>query len=79
MSDLKKIDWNTLLGYFSHVQSKVSSQLASLAANTSTTAPGQFLMMQFQMASVTQMGDSISNMISQFNAMINNAVRNMGK
>jgi hypothetical protein len=42
----------------------------------STATPGSFILLQFQMSQVTQMGESISNLISQVNSVINSAVRN---
>jgi hypothetical protein len=34
------------------------------------------LLVQFQMSQVTQIGDSISNLIAQVQSMINNSIRN---
>ena len=70
------LTFTALIAKYSRVQSEVQSQITALASNTSSTNPGQFLLMQFKMAYITQMGDSISNLISQVNSMINNAVRN---
>lgn len=70
------ISFYNLIAHYSMVQSSVQHQISQLATNTSKTSPGNFLLMQFKMAYVTQMGDSLSNLISQVNSMINNAVRN---
>lgn len=71
-----QITFSSIIKKYSKVQSEVQSQISSLATNTSSTNPAEFLLMQFKMAYITQMGDSISNLISQVNSMINNAVRN---
>jgi hypothetical protein len=47
-----------------------------VASRLSAATPGKFLLLQFSMSQVTQVGDSISNLISQVNSMINNSVRN---
>ena len=71
----KQINFASLIAKFSVVQSRVEAQLDNLVKASGTT-PAEFLQMQFNMAQVTQMGDSISNMISQINSMISTAVRN---
>jgi hypothetical protein len=43
----------------------------------SQATPGRFLLLQFAMSQVTQIGESISNLISTVNGMIKNAVSNM--
>ena len=73
------IKFTEIIAKYSTVQAEVQGQISALASNTSSTNPGQFLLMQFKMAYITQMGDSISNLISQVNSMINNAVRNQTK
>jgi hypothetical protein len=42
----------------------------------SQATPGSFILLQFQMSQVTQIGESISNLISQVNSVIGNAIRN---
>jgi hypothetical protein len=70
------LSFNTLINKYSSLQSKVLSQVKSLASSISSATPGKFLLLQFGMAQVTQVGESISNLISQVNSMISNAVRN---
>ncbi|MCI5052813.1 MAG: hypothetical protein MRY21_06745 [Simkaniaceae bacterium] len=65
-----------LLSAYSRVQCRVMRRIASLASRMSTASPGQFLLLQFQMSQVTQVGDSISNLISQVNSMLMTTVRN---
>lgn len=71
-----KLHLSTIIKYYSAVQKEVQNQIASLATDTSAVNPAKFLLMQFKMAYVTQVGDSVSNLVSQINSMINNAVRN---
>ena len=66
----------TLITKYSHLQSKVLSQVRNVASRISVATPGKFLMLQFAMSQVTQIGDSISNIVSQVQSVINNAVRN---
>jgi len=70
------LTFTTLIKKYSSLQSKVLQQVQSLASSMSGATPGKFLLIQFSMSQLTQVGDSISNMISQVNSVINNAVRN---
>ncbi|KPK33654.1 MAG: hypothetical protein AMS24_00280 [Chlamydiae bacterium SM23_39] len=70
------LTFTTLIKKYSSLQSKVLQQVQSLASTISGATPGKFLLIQFSMSQLTQIGDSISNMISQVNSVINNAVRN---
>ena len=70
------IGFQGLINKYSKAQSNVAARLDSLANKVSGTNPGEFLLMQFDMAKITQVGDSVSNFISVLNSMINNAVRN---
>lgn len=65
-----------LMSSYSNLQQSVMNQVAASACNISSATPGQFLMLQFMMSTVSQVGQSISNLISQVQTMINNAVRN---
>jgi hypothetical protein len=71
-----KLSFKTLITNYQKTQSTVLRNVRQLAENMCTATPGKFLLVQFQMSQVTQIGDSISNLISQVNSMINNAVRN---
>lgn len=66
----------TLIKKYSKLQKAVVSQVRNVASRLSAATPGKFLLLQFSMSQVTQVGDSISNLISQVNTMINNSVRN---
>jgi hypothetical protein len=70
------ISFSTLIKQYMHLQSKVISQVRSVASRISSATPGKFLLLQFSMSQVTQIGESISNLISQVQAVVNNMVRN---
>ena len=70
------INLTGLMKAYSQLQSQVMQQVAASACNISSAQPGQFLMLQFMMSSVSQVGQSISNLVSQVQGLINNSVRN---
>ncbi len=70
------ISFSTLMRVYTKLQSSVVSQVRAVASRISQATPGKFLLLQFSMAQVTQIGDSISNLIAQVNSMISNAVSN---
>lgn len=70
------LSFSSLISAYKKLQSQLVSQVKNLARSTSQATPGSFLLIQFQMSQVTQIGESISNLISQVNSVINSAVRN---
>ncbi len=70
------LSFHTLIGQYIHLQSKVVSMVKYLSSSLSSATPGRFLLLQFAMSQVAQIGESISNLISQVQTMINNSVRN---
>ncbi|NGX39498.1 MAG: hypothetical protein KR126chlam1_00827 [Chlamydiae bacterium] len=70
------ITFSTLIKSYIRLQSKVVSAVKQVASKISSATPGRFLLLQFQMSQVTQIGDSISNIVSQVMSVINNAIRN---
>jgi len=70
------ITFSTLIKQYVALQSKVISQVRAVASKISQATPGRFLLLQFAMSQVTQIGESVSNLISQVQSVINNAVRN---
>jgi hypothetical protein len=70
------LSFKSLISNYSRIQSKLVKQVQSLASSGSSATPGKFLLVQFAMSQVTQIGESISNLITQVNSMINMAVRN---
>jgi hypothetical protein len=70
------LSFTTLITNYQKLQSTVVSQIRSVASSITTATPGKFLLLQFSMSQVTQIGDSISNLISQVQSVINNSIRN---
>ena len=70
------ISFSTLIKQYVSLQSKVVSQVRAVASSISQATPGKFLLLQFAMSQVTQIGESLSNLVSQVQSVINNAVRN---
>lgn len=71
-----RLTFITLIRRYSALQAQVVCQVRNVASSISAATPGRFLLLQFSMSQVTQVGDSISNLISQVNSMVNNSVRN---
>jgi hypothetical protein len=70
------ITFATLIKQYIALQSKVVSAVRAVASRISQATPGRFLLLQFEMSQVTQIGESISNLISQVQSVINNSIRN---
>ena len=70
------ITLTSLISNYSRLTQRMTKEVQDLARNISSADPGKFLLLQFQMSQVTQVGDSISNVIGQVNSVINVAVRN---
>ena len=70
------LSFTSLISNYKKLQSSLLVQVKNLASSISAATPGSFILIQFQMSQVTQMGESISNMISQVNSVCNMAVRN---
>lgn len=73
------VSFTTLIKNYARLQSQLMSQVRILASQMSTATPGSFILLQFQMSQITQIGESISNLIAQVNSVINHAVGNQGK
>ncbi len=74
--DKVTLSFQTLISQYRRLQSSLVKQIRALASKMCQAAPGQFLLLQFQMSQVTQVGESISNLIAQVNSMINSTIRN---
>lgn len=70
------ITFSTMIKAYIKLQSQVVSAVRAVASRVSQATPGKFLLLQFQMSQVTQIGESISNVISQVMSVINNSIRN---
>ena len=75
-SNWATITFKTLIQKYVNMQSAVTSMVRSVASRMSAATPGKFLMLQFAMAQVAQIGESISNMLSQVNSVISHAIQN---
>lgn len=72
-----RIVFKTMIDNYTKAQGKVARLVASLSKNSSNIAPGQFLMLQFMMGNLSQIGDSISNVVSSLNSIAKNSITNM--
>ena len=70
------ISFNALIKNYIKLQSGVVSAVKKLASSPCKATPVRFLLMQFQMSQVTQVGQTLSNIISQVMTVINNSIRN---
>jgi len=70
------ITFSTLIKSYIHLQSHMVKAVRAVASRISQATPGRFLLLQFQMSQVSQIGQSISNVISQVMTVINNTIRN---
>lgn len=70
------ITFSTMIKQYIMLQSQVVQAVRSVASRISQATPGKFLLLQFQFGQVAQIGESISNFISQVQTVINNSLRN---
>jgi succinate dehydrogenase/fumarate reductase-like Fe-S protein len=70
------VSFTTLIQNYRKIQQSLIKKMQGLASKSSQANPGQFLLLQFQMSQITQVGESISNIIYQVNSVINKAVQN---
>ncbi|MCH9811411.1 hypothetical protein K0U07_01450 [bacterium] len=76
MTDFGTITFTTLVTKYIHLQKQVMSMVRKVASRISSATPGKFLLLQFAMSQVTQIGSSISNLLAQVNSVINKAIQN---
>ena len=72
----KPLTFISLITAYNRLQSNLVLQVRSLASNMSAANPGSFILLQFQMSQVQQLGDSISNLINQANKIIGTTIGN---
>jgi hypothetical protein len=70
------LSFTSLISAYKALQDRLVYSVRALASKMSTANPGSFILLQFQMSQVTQMGESISNLISQVNTVISHAISN---
>lgn len=71
-----ELSFTTLINEYAKVQQKVLDKVKEVASRMSVATPGKFLLLQFGMSQVSQIGQSISNMVGQVQATIMNTIRN---
>jgi hypothetical protein len=71
-----KINFSCLIKQYETLQKNLTNQVKRLGSISSTTNPGTFILIQFQMSQVTQVGESISTMIANVNSLISKAISN---
>lgn len=76
MAKNTELTFSTLIKNYQKIQSQLVSQVRHLQKNICSANPGSFILLQFQMSQVTQIGESISNVIAQVNSVINHAINN---
>ena len=70
------ITFNTLVKHYMNLQSNVMKMVKKVASKISEATPGRFLLLQFAMSQVTQIGSSISNLLAQVNTVISKSIQN---
>ena len=70
------LSFHSLISAYKRLQDALVKQVRALASKMSQATPGSFILLQFQMSQVTQMGESISNLISQVNTVISHSIAN---
>jgi hypothetical protein len=70
------VTFATLIKKYIMLQSNLVKAVRSVGSSISQVTPGAFLLLQFQMSQVTQIGETISNLVSQLQAVVNNSTRN---
>lgn len=73
------LDFNSLISAYNTRQQAVQGSVTALASKMSQASPAAFLLVQFGMSQVTQIGESISNLISQVNQVINKSISNQAR
>lgn len=71
------IGFRSLICAYVQMQSMMIKRMKSLSTNVCHVNPGAFILLQFQMGQITQVGEAIANVVSQLNKIINNSVGNL--
>jgi hypothetical protein len=74
--DKAKLSLEALIKSYNTINANLTKQLSAVAANVSTTSPGQFLFLQMKTSQLAQIGESISNIIAQANSVIRQTIQN---
>jgi hypothetical protein len=73
------LSFGSLISAYRKLQSGLMVQVRRLASKISQATPGSFILLQFQMSQVAQIGESISNLIAQVNTVISHTINNQQK
>ncbi|MCH9617364.1 MAG: hypothetical protein SP4CHLAM5_09700 [Chlamydiia bacterium] len=76
MTKFGTLTFTTLVTKYMKLQSQVMNMVRKVASRISAATPGKFLLLQFSMSQVTQIGSSISNLLAQVNSVINKSIQN---
>ena len=75
--DYNPVNFKKLVQNYTACQQQISNLIFCLSTRMTSVSPGQFLMLQFRMGNLTQIGDGISNVISSLNSIAKNSISNM--
>jgi hypothetical protein len=75
-SSWASITFTTIIKQYVNLQSQVVSQVRAVASTISAATPGKFLLLQFSMSQLTQVGETLSNLIAQVNSVIKSVIQN---
>lgn len=69
------LSFSDLICSYNTIQSNLTVKVKSLADKSDSAQPGMFILLQFEMSKVAQVGDTISNLIAQVQSMIMTSIR----
>ena len=69
------LSFTDLVTAYSQVQDNLTAEIATLSNDMANAQPGKFLLLQFKMSKVAQVGASISNLIAQVQSIIMTSIR----
>ena len=64
------LSFTSLISAYAKLQSSLVSQVRNLSTSISSVSPGSFILLQFEMGQLAQVGESISNLISKVIEMV---------
>jgi hypothetical protein len=77
--DFHPLQFQKMIDKYTDAQKKVANLVMCLSSKMTSVSPGQFLMLQFQVGNLTQIGDGISNVVSSLNGIAKNAISNLNR
>ena len=70
-----ELSFSDLISVYNIAQSKLVEKVKGLSKDQDNARPGDFILLQFQMSKVAQVGDTIANLIAQVQSMIMTSIR----